>query len=91
MSNWGAFPRANYCMVASSVVANGVQWNCRRNGCSLAHISRKRRSVLPPFSFYTHVICSEAKARNDSSLKLSQSSHSAIQNKHGASRVPVGA
>lgn len=49
---------------------------------------------FPPFFFFTHFICSEAKARNDPSFKLSNSSYAVICNerllyKHGASRVPV--
>lgn len=49
---------------------------------------------FPPFSFFSHFICSEAKARNDPSFKLSSSAHSVIKNerslyRHGDGRVPV--
>lgn len=49
---------------------------------------------IPPFSFFTHLVCREAKARDDPSFKLSSSSHAFIHNerplyKDGASKVPV--
>ncbi|KAI2661156.1 hypothetical protein H4Q32_030204 [Labeo rohita] len=67
---------------------------CRRNGFTLAHASKENKVSFPPFSFFTHFIFSEAKARNDPSFKFSNSSHTVVRNerplyKHGASRVPV--
>ncbi len=59
-----------------------------------SRFKEENKVSFPPFSFFTHFVCSEAKARNDPSFKLSNSSHIVIRNerplyKHGASRVPV--
>ncbi len=44
---------------------------------------------FPPFTFFTHLICSEAKVRNDPILKLSNIRYERPLYKHGASSVPV--
>ncbi|KAL1254895.1 hypothetical protein QQF64_012956 [Cirrhinus molitorella] len=59
-----------------------------------SRFKEENKVSFPPFSFFTNFVCSEAKARNDPSFKLSNSSHTVIRNerplyKHGASRVPV--
>lgn len=59
-----------------------------------SRFKEENKVSFPPFSFFTHFICSEAKARNDPSFKLSSNSHTLIRSerplyKHGASRVPV--
>ncbi len=59
-----------------------------------SRFKEENKVTFPPFTFFTHLICSEAKARNDPSFKLSNSSHTVIRYerplyKHGASSVPV--
>ncbi len=59
-----------------------------------SRFKEENKVSFPPFMFFTHFICSEAKARNDPSFKLSNSSHTVVRYerplyKHGASRVPV--
>ncbi|KAL0150124.1 hypothetical protein M9458_054551 [Cirrhinus mrigala] len=59
-----------------------------------SRFKEENKVSFPPFSFFTHFVCSDAKARNDPSFKFSNSSHTVVQNerplyKHGASRVPV--
>lgn len=59
-----------------------------------SHFKEENKVSFSPFLFFTHFVCSEAKARNDSIFKFSNSSHAVIRNerpvyKHGASSVPV--
>ncbi|KAL0159525.1 hypothetical protein M9458_043250, partial [Cirrhinus mrigala] len=59
-----------------------------------SRFKEENKVSFPPFSFFTHFVGSEAKARNDPSFKFSNSSHTVVRNerplyKHGASRVPV--
>lgn len=55
-----------------------------------SRFKHENKVIFPPFLFFTHFICNEAKARNDPSFKLS----TVIRNerplfKHGSVRVPV--
>ncbi len=59
-----------------------------------SRFKEENKVSFPLFAFFTHFVCSEAKARNDPSFKLSNSSHTVVRYerplyKHGASRVPV--
>lgn len=59
-----------------------------------SRFKEENKVSFPPFLFFTHFVCSEAEARNDSSFKFSNSSYTVVRNerslfKHGASKVPV--
>ncbi len=44
-----------------------------------SRFKEENKVSFPPFTFFTHLICSEAKARNDPSFKLSNSSRAFTQ------------